>query len=258
MDREQSTISHLTIPPHSCAERAAVNAQPYFVQSTASASEVLTNVAVQDLFTDKAVPSYKLSCRPSCSSTVNPWEVFGYVNPFARDDSSDSDSESVKGLVQESAHEFTKEPTNPSLLSTPTPSSPTTRYGALEPASFPSVLHINKTIRLISPPVLEVTFRSTYPDSPPEEDDDEETINVPITTFPHPHLLSPILEEDEEDDSSLETAFDDTSDTETIRPSSISALHRVDTEVDWTSGVECWDPPCEANLCFRTDHRMSF
>jgi hypothetical protein len=188
--------------------------------------------------------------------------VFGYVNPFARDDSSDSDSEPVKGHVQESDHELTKEPTNPSLPSTPTPSSPSKRYGALEPASFPSVLHINKTIRLISPsvPVVEVTFRSTYPDSPPEEDDDEEAINIPTTTFPHPHLLSPILEEDEEDDFGLETAFDDTSDTETIRPSSVFALPRVpvDTEIDWTSGVECWDPPCESSLCFRTDHRMSF
>jgi hypothetical protein len=263
MDHGQFTITHLAIPPLNCAERAAVNAQPYFVQSTASASEVLTTVAVQDLFRAKDVRSaYNLSCHPSSSSAVNPWAVFGYVNLSARDDNTDLDSEPAKGHIQESDHEFTKDPTNPSFLPIPTPSSPAKRYGALEPASFPSVLHINKAIRLISdsesPSVVEVTFRSTYPDSPPEEDDDDEAINIPIPTFPHPHLLSPILEEDEEDDSDLETAVDDTSDTETIRPSSIiSALPRVDTEIDWTSGVECWVPPCESSLCFRTDHRMS-
>ena len=186
--------------------------------------------------------------------------MFDYVNPLARDDSSDSDSEPIGEPVEEYEQQFAEEPADESSQSTPTSSSPPKQYGALEPASLPSV-HINKTIRLISSSMVEVTFRNTYPDSPPGEDHDEEVVNIPIRTFPHPHRLSTIIEEDEQVDSpNLETTYEgesDTSDTETIRPSSISACHQPDAAMDWTSGAGRRDSPRESSPCFRTDRRMS-
>ncbi|KAI0251118.1 hypothetical protein BJV78DRAFT_488356 [Lactifluus subvellereus] len=258
-----STIN-LAIEPLSRAEQVTVNAQPYFVPSTASASDILTNVVVQDWFAAEDARFYELSCHPTSSSTLSsvtdPWDMFDYVNPLACDDSSDSDSESIEEPVEESDQQFFEEPADESSQSTPTPSSPPKQHEALEPASLTSV-HINKTIRLISSSVIEVTFRNTYPDSPPGEDDDEEAINIPITSFPHPHRLSTIIEEDEEDDSSsLETACEeegDTSDTETIRPSSISAYHQPDARIDWTSGAGRCDSPHDSSPCLRTDCRMS-
>jgi hypothetical protein len=257
-----STISP-AIEPLSRAEQVAVNAQPYFIQSTASASEILTNVAVQDMFAAEDARLYELSYHPTSSSTLSsitdPWDMFDYFNPFARDDRSDPDPEIIEEPVEESNHEFAEEPTDEPSQSMP--SSPPKRCGALEPESLPSSVHINKTIRLISSSVVEVTFRNTYPGSPPGENDNEEAINIPIATFPHPHRLSPIIEEDEEGNSSgLETACedeDDTSDTETIRPSSISVRPRLDAGIDWTSGTECCDLPRESSPCFRTDRRMS-
>jgi hypothetical protein len=255
--------------PLSHAEQVAVSVQPYFVQSTASASEILTNVAVQDLLAAEDARLYELSCHPATSSalssTSDPWDMFDYVNPVARDGSSesasDSDSELIEEPVEESGDELAEEPADESSQSMSTPSHTPKLHEALEPASLPPFVHINRTIRLISSSVVEVTFRNTYPDSPPGEDDDEEVVNIPISTFPHPHRLSPILEEDEEYDfSDVETVCEgglDASDAETIRPSSISFCPRLDAGIDWTSCAERYDSSCESNLCFRTDRRMS-
>jgi len=92
-------------------------------------------------------------------------------------------------------------------------------------------MHINKAIQLVSSAAVEVTFRTMHSDSPPGEDDDhgEDAIIVPVTSFPHPHRLSTIIEEDEEVvDDSLRPDIgwedqDDTSCAETIRPSSTLA-----------------------------------
>jgi len=92
-------------------------------------------------------------------------------------------------------------------------------------------MHINKAIQLVSSAAVEVTFRTMHSDSPPGEDDDhgEDAIIVPVTSFPHPHRLSTIIEEDEEvvDDSPRPDIGwedqDDTSCAETIRPSSTLA-----------------------------------
>ncbi len=92
----------------------------------------------------------------------------------------------------------------------------------------------------MSSSMVEVTFRNTHPDSlllGEECGDGEEAIIV--TPFPHPHLLSPIIEEDEDDRSSSpgmdSEDEDDMSDTETIRPSSISSLSllSVYSGIDW-------------------------
>ncbi|KAI0302347.1 hypothetical protein B0F90DRAFT_207656 [Multifurca ochricompacta] len=88
------------IEPLSGAEHVTVNAQPYFVPSTASAAEVLTNVAIQDLLEAEDAGFYQLSYDPTSSSTLfsvaDSWETFEFVNPFARDGDSDSDSESIE------------------------------------------------------------------------------------------------------------------------------------------------------------------
>jgi len=175
----------------------AVNPQPFFVRSTASASEVLTNVAVQDWFATEDADFYdsELSFQhhPTSSSSlasVSDWDSLDFVNPFAREDSSDDvyyDSDLDLENVEEEAANINEPPSW---------SSP-----AKSPASLPSPVQINKVIPLVSSSVVEVTFRNTRSDSPPGEDDDdgEETIIVPIaSSFPHPHRLSTIFEEDEE------------------------------------------------------------
>jgi hypothetical protein len=110
-------------------------------------------------------------------------------------------------------------------------------------------VRISQVIRLISSSVVEVTFRKTCSGSPLEEDNDdiEEVVIIPVTSFPHPHRLSTITEEDEpvevemEDLPGPETGYaeqDDMSDTETIRASSpslaLSGL-AVDAGSDMTS-----------------------
>jgi hypothetical protein len=107
-------------------------------------------------------------------------------------------------------------------------------------------VHVNKTVQLISSSVVEVTFRNTHSDSPLGEDGDdgEEAIIIPVTSsFPHPHRLSPIIEGDEgagfpDPETEYEEDQDDTSDTETIRPSSVLILPRlaVDTGFDGPFG----------------------
>jgi hypothetical protein len=186
-----------------------VNPQPYFVPSTASASELLTNVAIQDLLAQDAEEFYDL---PPCQSTDIPssltsfsdsWDSFefDFVNSFERGDYSDSDWEAVEENIADD-----------------TPQSP------------------SKPIQLISSSVVEVTRLSRE-----DYGDGEEAIIIPVTPFPHPHLLSPIIEEVEDDDSSGSEMDsedeDETSDTETIRPSTSFLAHprlSVDTRiVDW-------------------------
>ena len=179
----------------------AANPQPYFVPSTASASEVLTNVALQDWFATEDADFYEHPFRhyPTSSSSslasISDWDSLDFVNPFAREDSDDVyDSDLDLENVEE---ETTDEPS----WSSP---EPTTNlpdgYRASEPVSLPSSVQIIKAGQLVSSSVIEVTFRDTCSDSPPGEDDDdgEEAIIAPITSFPHPHRLSTITEEDEE------------------------------------------------------------
>ncbi len=79
------------VEPLSDAEQVPVNPQPYFVPSTVSASEVLTNVAIQDLLAQDA-EFYDMHCHsniPVLTSVSGSWNSyeFDFVNPFARDDS---------------------------------------------------------------------------------------------------------------------------------------------------------------------------
>jgi len=90
---------------------------------------------------------------------------------------------------------------------------------------------------------------------PPREDnrdaDDESS------SFPHPHILSTIPEEDDDEggDSSYCEGEDDTSSIETVRFASTSARARPDTGLVWASdGVEHL---CESSACAGPDRRMS-
>jgi hypothetical protein len=224
------------VEPHCCGvEQVTVIPRPYFVPSTASASEILTNVVLQDLLAQDA-GYYDLPCQPSnipslTSFPDSSWDSFefDFVDPFAHDDYSDSDWEAEEII-------------NDTLQSPPKPIDIPNQFRGLDAAPFPPLVHINREIQLISS-VVEVTLRNTRPDFLPWEDhgDAEEAIVIPVAPFPHPHLLSPIIEEDEYDASSspgMDSGDEDeTSDTETIRPStSILARHRqlsVDTGIDW-------------------------
>lgn len=246
----------------------AVNPQPYFVPSTASASEVLTNVAIQDWFATEDADFYELPFQhyPTSSSSlasVSDWDSLDFVNPFAREDSddaydSDLDSENVE---EETADE-------PSWSSPKPTTNLPDEYRAFEPVSLPSSMQIIKAGRLVSS-VIEVTFRNTRSDSPPRENDDdgEEAIIVPITSFPHPHRLSTISEEDEEvagDSPRPEIGYedqDDMSDAETIRPPGTLAHLGPAKEDAGRDGRLCCvnhgDFPCESSPHGQTDHRMS-
>jgi hypothetical protein len=234
LSRIESRASAISpaVEPLSSVEQVdvTVNPRPYFVPSTASASEILSNVAFQDSLAQGA-ESYDSPCQPTniptLTSVWDSWDSFefDFVGPFARDDYSDSDSEAGE-----------EEATDDTLVqSPPKPIHSPSQFRGLD---TPSLVHINREIQLLSSSVVEVTLRNSRPDSLPREDhaDGEEGIIIPVTPFPHPHLLSPIIEEDE----------DDTSDTETIRPStSVLARPRrsVDTGIDW--GV--WG--CKSQQC---------
>jgi hypothetical protein len=244
----------------SAAQGAVADPQPYFVPSTASASEILTNVAVQDWFATDDAGFYEAPCHhpastSSLASVSDSWDAFDFVNPFAprdEDDVSDSGSGSGLGSDSENVDLRVDEGTSSadtSPQSSPPPIQPTagssSQLRPSEPETLPSSVHVNKTVHLISSSVVEVTFRNTCSDSPPGEDDDygEEAIIIPVTSFPHPHCLSPIIEADEGagspgPDPEYEEDQDDTSDTETIRPSRVLTLPRlaVDTEFDGPFG----------------------
>lgn len=238
------------VEPLSRVEQVTVNPRPYFVPSTASASEILTNVVIQDLLAQDA-ESYNWPCQPTTIPTLtsvsDSWDSFefDFVNPFARDDYSDSDLEVGE---EEATDDTVQSPSKP--IDSPN------HFRGLDPAPLPSLVHINREIQLISSSVVEVTLRNTRPDSLQREDhvDGEEAIIIPFTPFPHPHLLSPIIEEDE----------DEMSDTETIRPStSISARPRlsVGIGIDW--GIwQCKAQQCPMSLQHfssraQSDRRMS-
>lgn len=261
----------------SVAEQVAANPRPYFVPSTASASEVLTNVAVQDWFaTEELVdagfyelPGHHPESSSSLLSVSDSWDSFDFVNPFERDDdATDSDEETNSNL--EYVEEGTADEPPQSLLQPPKPTT-TGPTQILEPVPLPSFVRIDKAIQLISSSAVEVTFRNTRSDSPWGEDDDdkEEVINIPVASFPHPHRLSTITEEDEpvevevEDLLSPETGCeeqDDMSDTETIRASGSLALSglAVDARSDMPSGYTMHDDfSCEYSSRVQTDRRMS-
>lgn len=199
--------------------------------------EILTKVAIQDLLAQDA-ESYDLPTNiPTFTSVSDSWDSFDFdfVNPFARDDSSDSDSDWEAGE---------EETTNDTLQSPPKPIDSPNQFRRLDRAPLPSVVHIDREIQYISPFEVEVAFGNSRPDSLPVEDygdGEEAVITTPATPFPHPHLLSPIIEEDE----------DETSDTETIRPSTVSGhrnrLGRGDAKYN--------DILCEFNSRAQSDHR---
>jgi len=235
--------------------------RPYFVPSTASASEILTNVAIQDWFATEDAGFYEVPCHhpastSSLASVSDSWDAFDFVNPFApRDEDDVSDSGSGSGSDSENVDVRADEGTSSadtSPQSSPPPIKPTaagspSQLRPSEPETLPSSVHVIKTVQLISSSVVEVTFRNTRSDSPPGEDDDdgEEAIIIPVTSFPHPHRLSPIIEADEGagspgPETEYEEDQDDTSDTETIRPSTRSVLTlprlAVDTEFEGPFG----------------------
>lgn len=241
------------VEPLSRAEQVTVNPRPFFVPSTASASEILTNVAVQDLLAADDAEVYDLPCHyadtSALASVSDSWDSFDFVNPFAHDDYSDPSSEDLEEWIAEESPQ-----------SSPRATESSRRFGTLGSDSLPSSVHINKDIRFVSSSVVEVTFRNTRPDSPGEDDGDgEEEIIIPVTPFPHPHLLSTIIEEDEEEDSAgSETCYEDEgemSDTETIRPSSTCLQLSMDAEVEEPFG-NAWHY-YESSPCVQTDRRMS-
>ena len=197
-----------TVQPLGDVEHFAVKAEPYFVRSTASASEILTNVAIQDMLATDGLGIYELSCNPGSTSTLSSADSSGFVDfvyPLASSESSDSDL----GLLNESPRRSPEVSPDPS-----------DRHEAesLRP------MQINRIMRLISSTEIEVSFNS-YPDSPPGEDDadDEEVIVIPVLpwtspSFPHPHVLFTIPEEDDEDEHSSYDDEDETSSVETVRP----------------------------------------
>jgi hypothetical protein len=161
---------------------------------------------------------YELPCHstsiPGLASYSDSCDSFDFVSPFARDEYSDSDweEEMEEGTIDDDD-------------ALPEPSGSSNPFRGLGMADLPSLVHISKEIRLISSSVVEVTFRNTRPNSFPGEDsdDEEEAILSPDPSFPHPHLLSTIIEEDEEEEASSPERDsedeDELSDTETIRPS---------------------------------------
>jgi hypothetical protein len=225
------------VEPLSSVEQVTVNPQPYFVPSTTSASEILTNVVIQDLLAlAQDAESYDLPCQPTNiptpTSVSDSWDSleFDFVNPFARGDYSDSDWEAAG--EEETTDGTRQSPSKP--IDSPN------QFRGLDPAPLLSLVHINREIQFISSSVVEVTLRNIRADALPREDigDGEEAIIIPVTPFPHPHLLSPILEQDEDGGSFSPDMHseDETSDTETIRPStSILARPRlsVDPGIDW-------------------------
>ena len=241
-------------------EHFAVNVEPYFVPSTASASEILINVAIQDMLATDDPGFYELCCNPRSTSTLasvpESSGSFDFVYPLASSESSDSDSELVDGSPRHSRE------VSPEVSPDPSDWHEALKSGSLRP------VHINQTMRLISSSEIEVTFGNTYPDSPlgEDDDDDEEVIVVPVlpcisSYFPHPHLLSTIPEENEDEGGhsfSLNATYEDedeTSDAETVRLTSISASARSDTGLIWASdGVE---HQCESGPRVGSDRRIS-
>jgi len=243
----------------------AANPQPFFVPSTASASEVLTNVAIQDWFATEDADFYELPFQhhPTSSSSlasVSDWDSLDFVNPYSREDSDDAyDSDlDLENVEEEAANE-------PSWTS----AKPTTNsHRALAPASLPSSVQINKAIQLVPSSVVGVTFRNTRSDSPPGEDDDdgEGAIIVPIASFPHPHRLLTIFEEDEEvveDSPGPKIGYEDQDDARSagpFGPSSTLAHLGPANDAGSDGQLGCanhGDFACESSLHFQTDRRMS-
>ncbi|KAH9012797.1 hypothetical protein EDB84DRAFT_1534778 [Lactarius hengduanensis] len=248
-----SSANQPAVEPLSGVEYFAVNAEPYFVPSTASASEILTNVAIQDVLALAADDPgfFELCCNPRSTSTLASVPEFSgsfdFVYPFASSEYFDSDSELVNGSPRRSRE------ASPEL--SPVASPENSRQSTLADSSYSSS-------------GLGVSLRNAYPDSSLGEDnaDDDGVIVIPVlpytsSSFPHPHLLSTIPEENEDEgghSSSPDTTYedeDDTSDTETIRFISVSTRARLDTAHVWASdGVEHL---CEPSPRVASDRRTS-
>ena len=238
------------VEPTYGVEHFAVNVEPYFVRSTASATEILTNVAIQDMLAVEELDFYEMPCGPTSdftlSSVPEPSGSFDFVYPLASAEGFDSYSEQVNWSPRSSPE-----------VSPEVSPDPPDQYGASTWGSSRPV-YINDTVQFISSSEVEVTFRNTYPDSPTGEDDDdeEEVIIIPVlrrssSSFPHPHCLTTIPEEADEDEGGgsfgLDETYDDedasyeddTSSVETIRCTRISERARPDIEFVWPSdGVE--------------------
>lgn len=238
----------------------------------------MTNVAVQDWFaTEELVdagfyelPGHHPESSSSLLSVSDSWDSFDFVSPFERyDDATDLDEDVNSNL--ENVEEGTADEPSQSLLQPPKPTT-TGPTQILEPVPLPSFVRIDKAIRLISSSesAVEVSFRNTRSESPLGEDDDdsEEVIIIPVTSFPHPHRLSAIAEEDEPVEAEADDLLgpeigceeqDDMSDTETIRASSSLVLSgaAVDAASDVPSGYADDNFSCECSSCAQTDRRVS-
>ncbi|KAH9174954.1 hypothetical protein EDB89DRAFT_426186 [Lactarius sanguifluus] len=271
-----SSANHPAVEPLSGAEYFTVNAEPYFVPSTASASEILTNVAIQDVLALAADDPgfFDLCCNPRSTSTLASVPEFSgsfdFVYPFASSENSDLDSELANGSPRRSreASPELSPVASPENSRRSTFADSSDWHEALKSGSS-RPMHIKKAVGLTSSSGLGVSLRNTYPDSPLGEDnaDDGGVIVIPVlpytsSSFPHPHLLSTIPEENEDEgghSSSPDTTYEDedeTSDTETIRFISISTRARLDTAHVWASdGVEHLysfryrDPNCRPTRC---------
>jgi hypothetical protein len=195
------------------------------------------------------------------------------VNPFALDGYSDLDSEGVEMEGEGTGDEYDESP--PPESSSPEPK-PTTDLSNCfrdpsEHLQLPSPVHTNEEIRHTSTSVVQVTCRNTRPDSPGDDHGDgEQATIIPAGIFqkpyPHPHRLSPIIEEEggEEDCPSPEMGCedeDDTSDAETIRPSTFFPRPRPelrdseDAGMDGPSGRSSPLPRGESTARVQTDRR---
>jgi hypothetical protein len=199
------------------------NPQPFFVPSTASASEVLTNVAIQDWFaTGEDADFYELPFQhhPTSSSSlasVSDWDSLEFVNLSWEDSDDVYDSDfDLENVEEEAANE-------PSSWSSAEPPATNSRR-ALAPASLPSSVQINEAISFFSSSVVEVTFGNTRSVFLHGEDDDdgEEAIIVPIaSSFLRPYRLSTIFEEDEEvveDSPGPKIGYEDSDDASSAEP----------------------------------------
>ncbi|KAI0258769.1 hypothetical protein BC834DRAFT_692276 [Gloeopeniophorella convolvens] len=204
--------------------------QPYFVLPTATASEILVNVAVQDMLAQEELQYYEPSCHPpdpSPLSTVpNIWDTVGFYYPFEYPEPAGQASKAIQEEVNYLA---------------------------------PEVL-------VYTSPDAVITFRST----PSEPVDDEDRIIIPVTYADAPsdrpirrtparcslrgsHRMSfttanylYAIDEDGEDEVQEEDREDedDLSDTETIRPSSMLGFRPLD--------------PLRSNGRFRTNAQVQF
>ena len=197
-ERDLPSVTNPVAEPLGDVEHFACKVEPDFVRSTASAEENPTNVAVRGMIATEGLGIYGLSCHPGSNSTISSAsESFDFG-------CSGQDSERpVAGSAQVS--DSVNYPRSPREASRVSPD-PSDLLEALT-SEPPRHLKIKKTMRMISATEVEVIFRITY--RPPENAADEEVPVLP-SHWHQPHLLSPISEEDEDEDDTGSVTSEET------------------------------------------------